>query len=275
MRSALRNYTCNQQKDNPLNYHPFPILEFDPDPTAIIEPHKAPIDDFPARCVICFFHDVVEQLAADGYATPIGELGSEMGRHAIYAHCFEHNGSTETVALFAQGVGAPLAAAFLDELIHLGARKIIACGGAGVLDRDIVMGHLVVPTAAVRDEGTSYHYLPPSREVLPSAEAVRAIESTLRRHNVDYLLGKAWTTDAIYRETRAKMQHRREEGCLVVDMEASAMFAVAQFRGVQFGQILYGGDNLDADEWDNRGWQKNWSVREKLVALAAEACLAL
>ncbi len=225
--------------------------------------------------MICFFHDVVEQLAAEGYATQVGDFGSEMGRHPVYTHRFAHNGSKETVALFAQGVGAPLAAAFLDELIRLGARKFIACGGAGVLDREIVMGHLIVPTAAVRDEGTSYHYLPPSREVSPSAEAVHAIEATLTRHNVDYRLGKVWTTDAIYRETRAKMERRREEGCLVVDMEAAAMFAVAQFRGVQFGQILYGGDNLDADEWDNRGWQKNWSVREKLVALAAEACLAL
>jgi uridine phosphorylase len=90
-----------------------------------------------------------------------------------------------------------------------------------------------------------------------------------------YTLGKTWTTDAIYRETRARMARRSSEGCITVEMEAAAFFAVAQFRGVQMGQILYCGDNLDGDEWDGRNWQKNWSVREILVELAAEACLAI
>jgi purine-nucleoside phosphorylase len=71
------------------------------------------------------------------------------------------------------------------------------------------------------------------------------------------------------------MALRRAEGCVTVEMEAAALFAVAQFRRVQLGQILYSGDNLDADEWDNRDWQRNWSVREIMVELAAEACLAI
>ena len=86
---------------------------------------------------------------------------------------------------------------------------------------------------------------------------------------------KTWTTDAIYRETRAKTELRRSEGCLTVEMEAAAFFAVAQFRGVPFGQILYGGDNLDAEEWDRRDWMSRASVRERLVYLAAEACLEI
>ena len=57
--------------------------------------------------------------------------------------------------------------------------------------------------------------------------------------------------------------------------EAAALFAVARFRNVKIGQILYGGDNLDSEAWDNRGWQRRWSIREKLVELAAEACLEL
>jgi uridine phosphorylase len=137
------------------------------------------------------------------------------------------------------------------------------------------MGHVVVPEAAIRDEGTSYHYLPPSREVSMSPQAMRAIIDTLDANDVPYDIGKTWTTDAIYRETNGKINQRREEGCLVVEMEASAFFAVAQFRDVPFGQILYGGDDLSGDLWDHRGWQRATSVREKLFWLAVEAVFKL
>jgi uridine phosphorylase len=104
---------------------------------------------------------------------------------------------------------------------------------------------------------------------------VAAIERTLQKHKVEYLLAKTWTTDAPYRETPAKVQRRRAEGCLAVEMEAAAFFAVAQFRGATFAQILYGGDDVSGDEWDERNWQAQTSVRERLFWLAAEACLSL
>jgi uridine phosphorylase len=172
-------------------------------------------------------------------------------------------------------VGAPLAAALLEETIALGGRKFIACGGAGVLDRTVAMGQLLLPVAAVRDEGTSYHYLPPAREVEPTPAAVSAIESVLTRREIDYVLTKTWTTDAYFQETRDKVALRQDEGCLTVEMEAAALFAVARYRGVEFGQLLYGGDNLDTDQWEHRDRTKNRSVRENLVQLAAEACLLL
>src|SRR5690606_13402464 len=156
----------------------------------------------------------------------IHELRSEIGRHPIYV--VEQEDGTQFTVMH-PGVGAPLAAGLLEEAIALGVKKIIACGGAGVLDRNLAVGHIVVPTSAVRDEGTSYHYLPASREVAPSAGAVEAIKATLEAHHISYVTGKTWTTDALYRETQAKALRRREEGCLTVEMEAAAFFAVAQF----------------------------------------------
>jgi purine-nucleoside phosphorylase len=111
--------------------------------------------------------------------------------------------------------------------------------------------------------------------VTASPAAVAAIEATLRRNGVEYLLGKTWTTDAFYRETRARIARRQAEGCLTVEMEAAAFFAVAQFRGAVFGQLLYSGDDLSGDVWDGRGWTRETTTREKLFWLAAEACLAL
>ena len=181
----------------------------------------------------------------------------------------------QRLALFHPGVGAPLAVGLLEEVIALGSRKFIACGGAGVLESSIALGHAIIPTAAVRDEGTSYHYLPPGREVQPSPVGVAALEYVLKQREVPYLLGKVWTTDAIYRETPAKIKRRKEEGCLAVEMEAARLFAVAQFRGVVLAQILYGGDDVSGKTWDSRHWDKTTTTREKLLRLAAEACLRL
>jgi uridine phosphorylase len=252
----------------------YPILEFDPEREAIIEPSQIvePLDDMPEHFVLCFFQNVIDQLVQEGLAREIRSTPTEQGPRRFYAlDC----GLERPVALMHPGIGAAIAAASLEVAVALGGRKFVACGGAGVLDRSIAVGHLVVPTAAVRDEGTSYHYMPASREVTPAPEAVRAIETVLQRRKVDYLLAKTWTTDAIFRETRAVTVLRRAEGCLTVEMEAAAFFAVAQFRGVPLGQILYGGDNLDAEQWDRRDWMDRASVREQLVFLAAEACLEM
>ncbi|MFC1976315.1 phosphorylase, partial [Chloroflexota bacterium] len=147
----------------------YPILEYDPENEAIIEPQKLlkPLEGMPEHCVICFFQDVIKHFVEQGLAEEIKSLRSEMGPHPIYKLQWGHH---QPVTLFHPGVGAPLAAGILEEVIALGGRKFIACGGAGVLDRDIAVGHLIVSTAAIRDEGTSYHYLPPSREAVPSAK---------------------------------------------------------------------------------------------------------
>ena len=162
-----------------------------------------------------------------------------------------------------------------DALIARGVTRVIACGGAGVLVPEIALGHVIVPTAAIRDEGTSYHYLAPSREVQPSPEAVAAIVATLERHGVPHVSGKTWTTDALYRETREKASRRVAEGCLTVEMEAAAFFAVARFRGIAFGQLLYAGDDLSGDVWNARGWDDHETGRQQLFKLAAEAVLTL
>lgn len=249
-----------------------PLLEFDPTPEAVIEPPRALAQfDVPTHAVICFFREVVERLAVELGAREIGRLESEMGTHPV----FEADYGGQRLAIVQGGVGAPLAAGWLDEMIALGCRAFVAAGGAGALVPALTLGHVVVPTAAVRDEGTSYHYQPPSREVAPTEDAFAAILATLDRHGIAYVAGKTWTTDGFYRETRAKVARRVAEGCLTVEMEAAAFFAVARFRGVSFGQMLYAGDDLSGEVWDPRGWNRHAEGRELLFRLAAEAVLAI
>ena len=251
----------------------FPILEYDPTSKAIIEPKEQIATlDVPKHCVLTFFGEVLERLHACGKAKIVTTHSwSDADRHL-----FELEFQGKRFAAIHPGVGASLTCGILEEVIARGCRKFIVCGGCGVLDRDIIVGSVIVPIAAIRDEGTSYHYLPPEREVQPSHRALSAIEKVLSAHQIPYRLGKTWTTDAPYRETADKVQRRRAEGCLTVEMEAAAFFAVAKFRDVTIGQILYGGDDVSGEaEWDQRDWHNQFDIREQLFWLAAEACLQL
>jgi uridine phosphorylase len=163
----------------------------------------------------------------------------------------------------------------LEEAIAFGCRKFIVCGGCGVLDKELAVGKLIVVDSALRDEGVSYHYLEPSREVLATPIAVSVLESLLYERSIPSVTGKTWTTDAPYRETQSTIDSRKKEGCLTVEMEAASLMAVAQFRDVLLGQVLYAGDDLSGDAWDRRGWQSRKDIRESLFWLAADACLRL
>jgi uridine phosphorylase len=251
---------------------PYPILEFDPAQEAFIEPSKVIRPrDVPAHCVICFFKEVIEKVASSQDAKVVADNRWEDGPHPLY----ETTHLGRRLAFFHPGVGAAIAANLLEEVIAYGCRKFIVCGGCGVLEKGIAVGHLIVVASAVRDEGTSYHYIPPDREIQADAAGITALETTLKQRGAPYRLGKTWTTDAPYRETHARIAARRAEGCAVVEMEAASLMAVAQFRGATLGQIVYGGDDLSGSEWDQRGWHTRQNTREQLFWLAAEACLNL
>ncbi|GFZ33310.1 purine-nucleoside phosphorylase [Clostridium zeae] len=250
----------------------FPILEFDGVSANIIEPSKfIQKIDMSDRVVMCFYSEVIEKLVRDGKLKEIRPLYSQIGKHQIYELEYEN----KRVTVFHPGVGAALGTALMEEVIALGGRKFISCGSGGVLDKNIAAGHIIVPNAAVRDEGTSYHYVEPSREIYVNSEAVTAIEKVLKAHKCSYLLAKTWSTDSFYRETIDKMKQRKEEGCLVVEMECSAFCAVAEYRKVVFGQMIYGGDDISCEEWDGRSEVDRKFVREALFWFSVEACLEL
>ena len=175
------------------------------------------------------------------------------------------------VLCFFQDVLESLAAGILEEVIALGCTRVVACGGAGALRDELVLGHAVVVAEAVRDEGTSFHYLPPSRTVAADPGGVAVLEALLFERGVEFVTGKSWTTDAFYREARPRIDRRVAEGCLTVEMEAAAFMAVARFRGVRFAQLLYAGDSLAGETWEARGWNRAGTVREGLFTLALEA----
>ena len=249
-----------------------PLLEFDPASRAIINPdmmnHRV---DAPRKAVPCFFFDIIEQLKQEKKLELFENLHSEMGPIPIYQYLT--NG--HTILVYQAGLGAALSAGILEEVIAMGANQFIACGGCGVLDDHVDVGHPFIITSAVRDEGVSYHYLMPSREVNAHEDAIEVLKIALDQHQLPYNLAKTWTTDAIYRETQDKRSRRIAEGCEIVEMEAAAFFAVAQFRKVIFGQIVYGGDLVKPEGWDGRNWNSRTATRRLLFDLAVEAVLLL
>jgi uridine phosphorylase len=221
--------------------------------------------------VFTFFGEVIRKLVRQRRAKIAARAGSEAGPNHLYE--IRHRG--RRLAIMHPGVGGALAAGYLEEAIAFGCRKFIAVGGAGSLHKDLHKGALMIPTAAVRDEGTSYHYLPAGRTVKPHATGVRALERVLRRHKLVYAKGHTWTTDGFYRETHAKVRRRAAEGCLTVEMEAASFFAVAKFRRVPFAQLLYRMDDVSGITWDGADMHGPASHRERVFWLAAEACLSL
>ncbi|MEA3055516.1 MAG: hypothetical protein QOD30_948 [Actinomycetota bacterium] len=247
------------------------LLEFDADGVGVLDPRVSlarHLDSIPERAVMCFYSEILEALPDD--ARQVGQLVAAHGRHPIWSL----NRHGHDIAVFHPGVGAPLAAGFLEEAIALGARKVVACGGCGTLSSTVGAGDIVLPSVAVRDEGTSFHYAAPSRLIEADADGLAVAKAVLERRGQPFQIGKVWTTDAIYRETRGKVQRRRDEGCLVVEMEAAAFFAVARFRGIRFAQLLYGGDDLSGEHWDERQWTVSPS-RRLTFDLALEVAASL
>lgn len=242
---------------------------FDPAPRALINPedHLTPIPGFPEICIMAFSKHIVEQCLERYGGEPITRLQFCTGEVPIYR--VEMDGTP--VALGLPHVGGPTATTFIEEIWPRGGKYFVFFGAAGVLDSSIPLNSFILPNAAVRDEGLSYHYLPPSEEVALDPTCVSACRDALESLGLPYREGKTWTTDAFYRETRGKVQQRKAQGCISVEMECASLAAVAQFRGVKFAQFFYTTDNLDGPVWDSGVLgQQGATMAEECIAAAVE-----
>lgn len=245
----------------------YPLFEFDPDDSALFNAAATqPPVDAPRAAVGCFLPEVISAC--------VGE-GREVMRLPSLAPLWETSWNGSRLAVFYPGQGAPLAAASLERVIAAGCRAIVFCGGAGALVPELALGQVVVPTQALRDEGTSFHYAPPAREIETDLHVVSTLTAVCESRGVPYTPGKTWTTDGLFRETRGRVARRRDEGCIVVESEAAALLAVGQFRNVPVGVLLYAADDVSGEVWNERGWKDAAAARLRLFELAAYAAVAL
>jgi len=170
------------------------------------------------------------------------------------------------------GVGAPVVVTLMEELTTFGVKKFISMGEAGTLQKTLKIRDIVVCNRAIRDEGTSQHYLKHSKYAYASERMTREIEKALQKCGQKYIVGTSWTIDAPYRETTAEARQYQKEDVATVDMEASALFAVAKYRAVDIGAIFTISDSLAELKWNPKFHlsETNWEI---LFQIAKEALL--
>ncbi|MBQ6374449.1 MAG: nucleoside phosphorylase [Clostridia bacterium] len=245
-----------------------PILEHDTDPTSVVTPdHEHLPMVLPRKAVFAFLGSAVDRYAIEHDAPIISYFVSATKDYPVYL--LDVDG--QKVCLVQAPVGAPAAAQILDWLIAYGVREIISGGSCGALT-DLPEGMFLIPSRALRDEGTSYHYLPPERFIDVSGIAQAAIEKAVKARGLTYGKVVTWSTDGFFRETKEKVAYRKREGCSVVEMECSALAACAKLRGAVWGELLFTADTLaDAGNYDARDW--GGDSKELALALCIEAVM--
>jgi len=228
------------------------------------------IEGFPKTVIVVFSAKYCELFLSKYSPSTIGSLSAGGRKYPIYR--FEHKGIQ--IGFFHTVLGGAGSSALLEELIALGAEKVLYFGSCGALDQRIAGGQILVPTAAYRDEGVSYHYAEAS-DYLEIATA-KKLTQILDDIHVPYNTTKTWTTDAFYRETKRNLEKRKEEGCGVVEMECASIMAVGQFRHKEVYEFLYAADCLDGNSWDKRILgNMPGSLRERILIVAIEVASRL
>ena len=174
------------------------------------------------------------------------------------------------------GIGAPIASVIVEELAAAGVRRFISMGTAGGLQPSSQAGDVVLCERAVRDEGVSHHYLPPATYATPTPGLTEAFADHLAAAGIEFVRGACWTIDTPYRETVEEARHYQAEGVWCVEMEAAALFAVAEHRGLEIASAFCISDSLADLEWvpqfhDPRLATSIWAVFQAAVDTLAAA----
>lgn len=204
--------------------------------------HRSVVESVPPNLIMCYSPWLGRKISDRDDARPV--LTAAAGSFHVLSF---PKGEVGVCSGF--GIGAPAASTVMEELIACGAQRILSIGAAGSLQQGIEAGEVMICTAAIRDEGVSHHYLEPSAFSYPSENLTRRLKKALVEETIHFREGAAWTIDAPYRETVAEARHYQREGVLAVEMEAAAVFAIAQYRGVEAAAAFVASDSLAELTW--------------------------
>lgn len=246
------------------------LAEFDKNKVSTFNPDQVEsvIPNFPKVGVTCFSKRLIDKIVDIYKPEQIGLISNSNAKVPVYK--INYNGTD--IAFFMSMVGAPACTVAYEEVLAMGLEKLVMFGTCGVLDKNIEDLAIIIPNKAIRDEGTSYHYLEASAEISVNDKYKEDFIQLLNEHNYSYVEGKTWTTDAPYRETKDKVIKRKEQGCVCVEMECASMSAVAKFRNKDFFEFFYAADVVDSSQWDMRSLGGNHKLdqKEKIAILALE-----
>lgn len=237
------------------------LNEFDSNQKAIINAWDLieKIDDFPEVVVSCFARETFNRMIKKYGAREITNTSFANIEIPIYVI----NIDGVNIGLVNSYVGSAGCVALFEDLIAFGMKKLVLFGTCGVLDNNIEDVSIVIPNCAIRDEGTSYHYAKSSDDIVANKDTIDDFVNYLNDLEIKYTIGKVWTTDGIYRETLDKYNTRKEQGCIVVDMECSAIAAWSQFRNIKVIHFFYSADKLSDSGWEERSLSNDANIEAK------------
>jgi uridine phosphorylase len=179
----------------------------------------------PEGCLLDFDGELVDFLMASGQAK------LEPSWPCFHTHLYLWQTNSTEYGIIGGTVGASFAVLVAEELFALGCKALVTISSAGLIAEDLQPPLFLLINKALRDEGTSYHYLPPQRFAVASPPLVDAVAHRLTEVGVPFNQGSSWTTDAPFRETSELIAARRSEGIVAVEMEAAALLAMAEALG--------------------------------------------
>lgn len=221
------------------------MIKYDPERKTVFGPSDLKLDAKPDKCLMIFDDEIWEDLVLPNQDLETFPVTNAFGRTFDTYRYIEVDG--EKILLVYPTMGAAGAVCDMELLIASGIKSFVAFGACGRLDKNIVKNTIILPTAAFREEGTSYHYLPDADEIGVDKAALEIARKAFSENGLTFVEGKIWTTDAVYRETFDKVRIMKERGCVGVDMELSALLALAEYRGVKFTEFLIGEDSVDGE----------------------------
>lgn len=216
----------------------------------------------PAICILDFDGDLTDALISRGEAV----------RHPNWP-CF-HTGmwrwEAEGVAcgIVPRTIGGPFAVLVAEQLAVCGARIVVGLASAGRVSPSLPIPAVVVADEAVRDEGTSYHYLRPSPTVAANPQLAGLLERSVAEAGLPVVRGPVWTTDAPYRETAKQMAGYAASGVLAVEMQAASLFSFSVHSGLPVGLVAH---VTNAADDEGRSFEKQEGSDEQLLRAACRA----
>jgi uridine phosphorylase len=256
---------------------PFPNFKNKYKQKALFTPHdflsyvkrigKSPKDRPPESVIFCYGGDLLDYVIRNHKVKRTAEN--------LFGHFYLLSETKNKVGIVGRfGIGAPAVIPFLEEFIAWGVKKFVTVGEAGSLQKHLNAGDIIVCDRAIRDEGTSYHYMKPSKYAYASKILTKKLEASLESLGHSYTRGTSWTIDAVYRETIAEVKKYQKEGVATVEMEAAALFVIAQHRKVEMGAMFTISDSLAGLKWSPEFHHEKTKAGKEILYKAAVNALA-
>jgi len=201
--------------------------------TAVRDERGLSAKPVPPVCVLDFDGDLTDSLVSTGVVQPCPAWAC----FHTTMHVLEIDGIS--CAIVPRTIGGPYAVLVAEQLAASGARIVFGLTSAGRVSPSLPVPSLIVATRAIRDEGTSYHYLPPEETVKAQPDVVEALLLEVSAISLPVSAGLLWTTDAPYRETLEQLKRHAEAGALAVEMQAASLFAFGAARKFAVGVVAH------------------------------------